>query len=94
MQLRTKAKIDFVKGFFEVLNIFVFEKTLENVMKHRNMRILPADRKRSYLVKESNYHTTKWFPKNLLAIEMNEREAKMNKPVYLGLPIFSKRCIH
>ena len=94
MQLRTKAKIDFVKGFFEVLNILMFGKNLENVTKHQEIRILPTDRKRSYLVEASNYHTTSWFPKTLLAIEINEREVKMKKPVYLGLSILNKRCIH
>ena len=36
---------------------------------------------------EPNYHTTKWFSENLLAIEMKKIKAKMNNPVYLGLPI-------
>ena len=36
---------------------------------------------------EPNYHTTKWFPENLLAIEMKKTKPKMNKPVYLGLSI-------
>ena len=36
---------------------------------------------------EPNYHTTKWFSKDLLAIEMKETKVKMDKPVYLGLSI-------
>ena len=34
-----------------------------------------------------NYHTTKWFSKNLLPIEMKKTKVNMNKPVYLGLSI-------
>ena len=34
---------------------------------------------------EPNYHTTKWFSENLLAIEIKKEKLKMNKPVYLGL---------
>ena len=36
---------------------------------------------------EPNYHTTKWFPESLLAIEMKKTNIKMNEPVYLGLSI-------
>ena len=36
---------------------------------------------------EPNYHTTKWFSENLLAIEMKKTKVKMNKPAYLGLDI-------
>ena len=36
---------------------------------------------------EPNYHTTKFFTENLLAIEMKKTEILMNKPVYLGLSI-------
>ena len=41
----------------------------------------------NYLVSEPNYHTTKFFTENLLAIEMRKTQVVMNKPVYLGLSI-------
>ena len=46
-------------------------------------------KKRNKLVSEPNYHTTKRFSENLLAIEMKKTKAKvkMNKPVYLGMSI-------
>ena len=34
---------------------------------------------------EPNYHTTKWFSENLLAMQMEKIKVKMNKPVYLGM---------
>ena len=40
--------------------------------------------KRAYLVPEPNYHATKQFFGNLLAIEIKRTKVKMNKPVYLG----------
>ena len=46
-----------------------------------------TDKRRNQLVSEPNYHTTKWFSENLLAIEMKKSKVKMNKPVYLGLSI-------
>ena len=69
------------------MNNSVFGKTMENVRKHRDIKLVTPDKKRNQLVSEPNYHTTKWFSKNLLAIEIKKAKVKMNKPVYLGLPI-------
>ena len=58
---------------------------MENVRKHRDIKLITTEIARNYLVSELNYHTTKFFTENLLAIEM--KIAYMNKPVYLGLLI-------
>ena len=63
------------------------EKTMENVRKHRNIELVTTERRRKYLVSEPNYHTTKFFTENLLAIEMRKTQILLNKPVYLGLSI-------
>ena len=78
-KLKKKAKNDFKKDFFKLMNNSVFGKTLKNVRKHRDINY----RGRSYLVSEPYYHTAKFFTENLLAIEM--RKTLMDKPVYLGL---------
>ena len=48
---------------------------------------MTTDIRRNKLVSEPNYHTTKQFSENLLAIEMKKTKVKMNKPVYLGMSI-------
>ena len=58
-----------------------------NVRKHRDIKLVTTDKRRNQLVSEPNYHTTKWFTENLLAIEMKKTKVKINKPVYLGLSI-------
>ena len=55
--------------------------------KHRDIKLVTTDEKRNKLVSEPNYHTTKRFSKNLLAIEMKKTKLKMNQPVYLGMSI-------
>ena len=60
---------------------------MENVRKHRDIESVTTEEKRIKLVSEPNYHTTKHFSKNLLAIEMKKTKVKMNKPVYLGMSI-------
>ena len=58
---------------------------MENVRKHRDIKLVTTERRRNYLVSEPNYHTAKFFTENLLAIEMNKTQILMNKFVYLGL---------
>ena len=84
-KLRTETKNDFEKDFFKLMNNFVFGETVENVRKHRDIKLVTTDKRRNQLLSESDYHTTKWFSEELLAIEMKKIKVKMNKPVYLGL---------
>ena len=69
------------------MNNGVFEKTMENARKHRNIKLVTTESRKNYLVLEPNYHTTRFFKENLLAIEMGKTQILMNKPVYLGLSI-------
>ena len=69
------------------MNNSVFGKTMDNLRKHRDIKLVTTDEKRNKLVSEPNYHTTKRFSENLLAIEMKKTKVKMNKPVYLGMSI-------
>ena len=71
--LRKKAKNDFEQDFFKLMNNADFGKTMEDVRKHRDIKLVTAERRRNYLVSEPNYHTTKFFTKNLLAIEIKKQ---------------------
>ena len=85
-KLRKEAKNEFEKDFFQLMNNSVFEKTMENVRNHRDIKLVTDDKRRNQLVSEPNYHT-KYFSENLLAIKMKKTKVKMNKPVYLGMSI-------
>ena len=69
---------------------------MENARKHRDIQLVTTDKTKSYLVSEPNYHITKRFSENILTLKINKTEAKMNKPIYLGLPMFkiSKTVIY
>ena len=86
-ELRKQAKSDFEKDFYKLMNDSGFGKTMENVRKHRDIKLVPTNKRRNQLVSEPNSHTTKWFSENLSAIEMKKTKLKMNKLVYLGLSI-------
>ena len=86
-KLRKEAKNDFEKDFFKLMNSSVFGKTMENVRNHREIKFVKTDKKRNKLVSEPNYHTTKHFSENLIAIELKKTKVKMNKSVHLGMSI-------
>ena len=86
-ELRKKASNDFEKDFFKLMNNAVFGKTMENVRKHRDVKLVKTDHKRNKLVSEPNYYTMKLISENLSIIEMKKVKVKMKKPMYLGLSI-------
>ena len=51
--LRKNAGTDFEKDFFKMMNYAVFGKTMENVRKHKDIRLAPTESRRSYLVSET-----------------------------------------
>ena len=95
-ELRKVAKNDFKKDFFKLMNNSVFGKTMENMRKRRDIKLVTTDKKRSKLVSKPNYHTMNYISENLSIIEMRSTKVKMNKPIYLRLPIseISKLLMH
>ena len=83
-ELRADAANDFEKDFLKLMNNSVFGKTMENVRNHRFIKLVATNERRKKLVSEPNYHKSKHFSENLMAIEMRKRKVIMNKPVYLG----------
>ena len=69
------------------MNNSVFGKTMENVRKQRDIKLVTTEEKRCKLVSEPNYHTAKHFSNNLLATEMKKTKVRVNKPIYLGMSI-------
>ena len=77
-KLRQKAKNNFEKDFFKLMNNAVFRKTVENVRKYRNIKPVTTERRRNYLVSEPNYHTTKFFCRNFIS-SRNKKNSYINE---------------
>ena len=86
-ELRKLAKSGFEKDFFKLMNNAVFGKTMENIRKHKDIKLVTTNKRRSKLVSEPNYHTMNYISEDLSIIEMNKTKVKLNKPIYLGFSI-------
>ena len=73
---RKEAKNDFERDFFKLMNNTVFGKTIENVRKHKDIKLVTTNKRRNRLVSKPTYHTTKWFSEKLLTIEMKKTKVK------------------
>ena len=62
-ELRKQAKNDFEKDFFKLMNNSVFGKTMENLRKHRDIKLVTTDKRRKQLVSEPRYHIKIVFQK-------------------------------
>ena len=80
-------KNEFEKYFFELMKNAIFRKTVENERKYRDIKLVTTERRKNYLVSKPNYHTTKLFTENLLAIQMRKTQILMNKLVSLDVLI-------
>ena len=89
-ELKKSAKNDFGKYFFKLMNNAVLGKYMENMRKHRDIKLVTTEKRRNYLVSEQNYHTAKFSTQHLLAVEMKITEILLNKHLYLGLSILTR----
>ena len=69
------------------MNNEILGKTIENLRKHRDIKLVTTKRRRNYLVSELNYQIKMFFAENILAIEISKTQILMNKPVYLDLSV-------
>ena len=86
-QLRTAATNDFEKDFFKLMNKSVFGKTMENIRKHRNIKLVTTEEKYLRTVMKPNFKSGVLFGENLMGCEMEKIKVVMNKLVYLGQAI-------
>ena len=83
-QLRTQVTNDFEKDFFKLMNNSVFGKTMENIRKHRNVKLVTTEEKYLRTVMKPNFKSGVRLGENLMGCEMGKIKVIMKKLVYLG----------
>ncbi|XP_057290302.1 uncharacterized protein LOC130612992 [Hydractinia symbiolongicarpus] len=83
-RLRMAAKNEFEKDFYQLMNLSVFGKTMENLRSHRNIQFVTNEKKYTKLVMKPNFKGENYFSSHLMGVDMGKTEEKMNKPVHIG----------
>ena len=86
-QLRTQSKNDFKKDLFKLMNNAVFGKTMKNIRKHRNIKLVTNTELYLKTIMKPNFKSGTLFGENLMGCERGKIKVMMNKPVYLGQAI-------
>ena len=84
---RQKSANDFKKDFFKLINNLVFGKTMENMRKFMDVKLVPNGRKFTTVTSKPNFKSCKIFSNDLMAIHMAKTEIKLIKPAYVGVSI-------
>ena len=85
--LRAKAKNNFEKDFYKLMNNSVFGKTMENIRNWVDVKLVNTEEKLRKLVAKPNFRSRKIFSENLVSVHMKKTSLTMVKPVYLGMCI-------
>ena len=88
-QKRTNAKNAFEKDFFKLLNNSAFGKTMENLRKRVDVRLVTDQKKLSKLVSKPTYVNSKIFNENLLAVHKIKEVLTLDRPAYVGMCILN-----
>ena len=84
---KKKVKTDFENNFFKLMNNSVFGKTMEDVRKDRDIKLVTIEKKVATWYQNQTIIAQSFFTENLLAIEIRKIQILMNKPVYLILSV-------
>ena len=88
-QLRTQAKNVFEEDFFKLMNDSVFAKTMDNVRKDKDIKLVTNRESHLKTVMKPNFKSAIYFSEDLMGCKMGKTKVTMNKPVYLGQAILN-----
>ena len=84
---RKHAKNAFEKDFFKLMNNSVFGKTMENLRKRVDVRLVTDEKKLVKLASKPTYVSSKIFNENLVAVHKIKETLTLNRPAYVGMCI-------
>ena len=82
--LRAAATTDIEEDFFKLMNNAVFGKTMENIRKRVDVRLVTIEKQAMNLIAKPNFDRRVVFSEHLVAAHMSKTKIEFDKPIYLG----------
>ena len=86
-QKRAKAKNSFEKDFFKLMNNSVFGKTMENLRKRQDIKLVTDEEQLLKWSSKPSFINSKIFNENLVAVHKTKTTLTLNRPAYVGMCI-------
>ena len=84
---RAEAKNSFEKDFFKLMNNSVFGKTMENLRKRQDIKLVTDKEKLSKWASRPSFIRSKIFNEDLVAVHKIKPTLTLNRPAYVGMCI-------
>lgn len=92
---RQKAKNDFEKDYFKLMNNAVFGKTMENVRDRKDIKIsFDEDYFLKYSSKPVFNHAKVLVDDEMILLNLDKKSVKLDKPIYAGFTILDLSKYH
>lgn len=91
---RSKAKNDFEKDFFKLMNNAVFGKTMENMRARVKIELHTDAKEVLYQVAKPQFMSQKIYSESLIAIKQVPKKVELCKPIYVGLAVLDLSKLH
>lgn len=85
--MRTKAKNEFEKEYYKLMNNSVFGKTMENIRNRVDIRLATKDKQVDKWLAQPNFKRRTIFTEQLAAVHMSKTKLFFNKAIYVGMSI-------
>src|SRR3954451_23645020 len=92
-KLRQNAKNTFEKNFFKLMNNAVYGKTMENVRKYQDVKLMPMrnndddEKKFQKKINKPSFKYARQLSENLIGVHMGKQTITLNKPIIVGASV-------
>ena len=86
-EMRKGSPDEFSKNLYKLMNNCIYGKSIENIRKRINAKLVNEKRKCQKIVNKPNFVSQKIIDKNFVAVHCSEKVLTLNKPVYISFCI-------
>ena len=84
---RQESPDEFNKGLYKLINNCIYGKSIENIRKRINVKLINDKKMYQKIVNKPNFISQKIIDKNFVAVHCSKKVLTLNKPIYVGFCI-------